>query len=220
MEVQCGSCKAKFKIPDDKLPAGQVISLKCPKCESKMEVDTRSGAQVGTPGAGLQAIMEDMASDTYDAALKPFDFLEEGVETALICEQDDAVREKIRSVLQGMDYNITDVESIRDALKFMRFHNFDLVIMNEGFDGSDPESNYVLRYLSQLPTSTRRDIFVVLLGNGFGTGDSMTAFNKSVNLALNLENIDEFERFLKLSMAEHEELYRVLKESVKRMGRA
>jgi predicted Zn finger-like uncharacterized protein len=220
MEVQCGSCEAKFKIADDKLPAGQVISLKCPKCESKMEIDTRPGAPEATPATGLQGIIDDMASDTYDAALRPFEFLEEGVETALICEQDEAVREKVRSVLQGLDYNITDAASTRDALKYMRFHNFDLVILNEGFDGGDPESNYVLRYLTQLPTNTRRDIFVVLVGDGFATGDNMTAFNRSVNLVLNQENVDEVEKFLKLALAEHEEFYRVLKESMKRVGRA
>lgn len=219
MEVQCESCKGKFKIADDKLPAGQVISLKCPKCESKIEVDTR-GTQAGASAATLQAIMDDMASDTYDAALKPFEFLEEGVETALICEQDEAARKKIHSVLEGMDYNITDAESTRDALKYMRFHVFDLVIVNEGFDGGDPESNYVLRYLGQLTTSTRRDVFVVLVGNDFATGDNMTAFNKSVNFVLNLENVDELERFLKLSLAEHEEFYRMLRDSMKKVGRA
>jgi predicted Zn finger-like uncharacterized protein len=219
MEVQCKSCKAKFKISDEKLPAGQVISLKCPKCESKIEVDTR-GTQATASAASLQAIMDDMASDTYDAALRPFDFLEEGVETALICEQDEAVREKIRSALQEMNYNITDAASTRDALKYMRFHNFELVAVNEGFDGGDPESNYVLRYVAQLSTSIRRDVFVILVGDGFATGDSMTAFNKSVNFVLNPEDVDELERILKLSLADYEEFYRMLRDTMKKMGRA
>ncbi len=219
MEVQCKSCKAKFKISDEKLPAGQVISLKCPKCESKIEVDTR-GTQATASAASLQAIMDDMASDTYDAALRPFDFLEEGVETALICEQDEAVREKIRSALQEMNYNITDAASTRDALKYMRFHNFELVAVNEGFDGGDPASNYVLRYVAQLSTSIRRDVFVILVGDGFATGDSMTAFNKSVSFVLNPEDVDELERILKLSLADYEEFYRMLRDTMKKMGRA
>ncbi|MBW1770538.1 MAG: zinc-ribbon domain-containing protein [Deltaproteobacteria bacterium] len=219
MEVQCKSCEARFKISDEKLPAGQVISLKCPKCENKIEVDTR-GTQATASAASLQAIMDDMASDTYDAALRPFDFLEEGVETALICEQDEAAREKIRSALQEMRYNITDAASTRDALKYMRFHNFELVVLNEGFDGGDPESNYVLKYLAQLSTRIRRDVFVILAGDGFATGDNMTAFNKSVNFVLNLEDVDELERVLKLSLADHEEFYRMLRDTMKKVGRA
>lgn len=219
MEVQCKSCEARFKISDEKLPAGQLISLKCPKCENKIEVDTR-GTQATASAESLQAIMDDMASDTYDAALKPFDFLEEGVETALICEQDEAVKEKIGSALQEMNYNITDAASTRDALKYMRFHNFELVVLNEGFDGGDPESNYVLRYVAQLSTRVRRDVFVILVGDGFATGDSMTAFNKSVNFVLNPEDVDELERILKLSLADHEEFYRMLRDTMKKVGRA
>ncbi len=219
MEVQCKSCEARFKISDEKLPAGQLISLKCPKCENKIEVDTR-GTRATASAESLQAIMDDMASDTYDAALKPFDFLEEGVETALICEQDEAVKEKIGSALQEMNYNITDAASTRDALKYMRFHHFDLVVLNEGFDGGDPESNYVLRYVAQLSTRVRRDVFVILVGDGFATGDSMTAFNKSVNFVLNPEDVDELERILKLSLADHEEFYRMLRDTMKKVGRA
>ena len=216
MEVQCSSCKARFKIADDKLPAGQVISLDCPKCTNKMAIDTRPAA----PGGSLQAIIDDVASDTYDAALKPFDFLDEGVLTAIICEQDETVIEKVRSTLERMNYNVTGAASIRDALKFMRFHTFDLVVVNESFDGTDPESNYVLKYVAQLPSNTRRDVFVVLLGNSFATGDNLTAFNKSVNFVLNLENVDELEKFLTLSLTDHTEFYRMLKESMKKTGRA
>ena len=219
MEVQCKNCDARFKISDEKLPAGQLISLKCPKCQNKIEVDTR-GTQATASAASLQAIMDDMASDTYDAGLRPFDFLEEGVETALICEQDEAVREKIGSALQEMNYNITDAPSTRDALKYMRFHNFELVVLNEGFDGGDPESNYVLRYVAQLSAGIRRDVFVILAGDGFATGDGMTAFNKSVNFVLNMEDVDELERILKLSLADHEEFYRMLRDTMKKVGRA
>ncbi len=220
MEVRCENCKTKFKVADSKLPAGQLLSLKCPKCESKIEVDTRAGAGAATAAATLQSFMDETASDTYDADLRAFDFLEEGVETALICEQDEGMRAKIRAVLEEMEYNITEAASTRDALKYMRFHPFNLVILDQGFDAGDPDSNYVLRYVAQLPTTARREVFVVLVGNDFTTGDYMMAFNKSVNLVLNLENMDEFEKFLRLSLSDHQEFYRVFKESAKRVGRA
>ncbi|MBW2020393.1 MAG: hypothetical protein JRI65_10400 [Deltaproteobacteria bacterium] len=211
MEVLCESCKAKFKIPDEKLPAGQV---------GKIEIDTRPGAQAATPTTTPKTPLDEVASDTYDASEKPFDFVEEGVETALICEQDKGIREKIRSTLQKMDYHVTEAASARDALKFMRFHVFDLVMLDENFDGASPESNLVLQYLKRLPMNTRRNIFVLLLGQGFRTGDNMMAFNKSVNLVANLKDIDELEKVLVRSLKENEEFYRVLKESLKKVGRA
>ena len=205
MEVLCKNCKAKFMIADDKLPAGQMVSLKCPKCKSKIEIQTT---------------IDEVASDTRDAPEKSFDFVEAGVETALICEQDAGVRKKIHSVLRRMDYHVTEVESAWDAMKYMRFRVFDLVVLDEDFEGSGPESNHVLQYLGHQPMNTRRNIFVVLLGNDFKTADNMTAFNRSVNLVVNLKDIDEFEKVLKRSLIENEEFYRVLKGTLRKVGRA
>jgi predicted Zn finger-like uncharacterized protein len=205
MEVSCKNCKAKFIIPDNKLPTGQMVSLKCPKCKSKIEIKTP---------------IDEVASDTRGALEKSFDFVEAGVETALICEQDAGLRKKIHSVLRRMGYHITEVESAWDAIKYMRFRVFDLVVLDEDFEGSGPESNHVLQYLGHQPMNTRRNIFVVLLGNDFKTADNMTAFNRSVNLVVNLRNIDELEKVLKRSLIEYEEFYRVLKGTLRKVGRA
>ncbi len=220
MEVQCEKCKTRFKIADDKLPEGKVVTLKCPKCESKIPVGTGEATQADAGASSLKSIIDEMASDTYDAALKPFEFLEEGVETALICEPDEAIIEKIRSALENMNYNITEAPSTRDALKYMRFHTFDLVVLNETFDGGDPGSNYVLNYLGQIPMITRRHVYVVLVGSSNRTGDNMIAFNKSVNLILHHDNLDDFEIILKQSLADNREFYRILNESLKKVGKA
>jgi len=37
---------------------------------------------------------------------------------------------------------------------------------------------------------------------------------------LNLEDVDELERVLKLSLADHEEFYRMLRDTMKKVGRA
>jgi predicted Zn finger-like uncharacterized protein len=220
MEVQCEKCKTRFKIADEKLPEGKVVTLKCPKCESKIPVGAGLTAKAEAGASGLQSIIDEMASDTYDAALQPFEFLEAGVETAMICEQDEAISEKIKSALESMEYNITEAPSTRDALKYMRFHTFDLVVLDEGFDGGDPNSNYVLNYLGQIPMNIRRQVYIVLVGTSFRTGDNMIALNKSVNLVLNEENLDDFEKILKQALAENQEFYRVLYESMKKVGRA
>jgi len=219
MEVQCEKCKTRFKIADDRLPEGKVVTLKCPKCESKIPVGGGEAPKADAGASGLQSIIDEMASDTYDAALKPFEFLEEGVETALICEQDEAISEKIRTALESMEYNITEAPATRDALKYMRFHTFDLVVLDEAFDGGDPDSNYVLNYLGQLPMITRRQVYIVLVGTSFRTGDNMIAFNKSVNLVLHHDSLEDFAKILKQSLAENQEFYRVLNESLKKVGK-
>jgi CheY-like chemotaxis protein len=161
-----------------------------------------------------------VATSAYDPLERPFDYLEEGIETALLCEHDLAVRQKIRTLLEQMDYHVVEAASARNALKYMRFHVYDLVVLNETFEANDAASNHVLQYLSQLPISTRRNMFVALLGKGFRTMDNMLAFNKSVNLVVNLKDMNDMEKILKGSLKEHGAFYDIFMESLKKTGRA
>ena len=72
-----------------------------------------------------------------------------------------------------------------------RLHIFDVVVLNERFGTRNPDMNNILKYLDRLGISIRRNIFVALLTNRFRTMDYMAAFNKSVNLIVNLKNVDD-----------------------------
>ncbi|MEA3279833.1 MAG: zinc-ribbon domain-containing protein [Thermodesulfobacteriota bacterium] len=226
MDVVCEQCRSRFKIPDEKIPKGQAFTLSCPKCKNKITIDTRRAAfpphreETLKPETGPEkTIIDEVSSGTYDASEKPFDFIEEGTETVLLCEPDPVIRAKIRSVFENMKYNITEPETARDALKQMRFHVFDLVVLNERFDTRDPDENNVLRYLDRLSMSIRRNIFVALITDRFRTMDNMTAFNKSVNIVVNLENIDETEKILKAGLTDNLSFYKVFKELLVKTGK-
>jgi hypothetical protein len=47
-----------------------------------------------------KALLNEAASESYDAADRPFDFVVEGGATALVCEPDPAGREKISEGLK------------------------------------------------------------------------------------------------------------------------
>jgi CheY-like chemotaxis protein len=164
-------------------------------------------------------LLNEIASGGYDAADRPFDFVESDAETALICEVDDAVRGKISSALKNMGYQTTEAASAGDALKAMRFHLFDMVVVNEAFDQSAPGRNDVLAYLETIAMSTRRQIFVALISDTYRTMDNMVAFNKSVNTVINLKNIEDVEKILRGAVAENAAFYRVMKETLRKMGR-
>jgi hypothetical protein len=67
--------------------------------------------------------------------------------------------------------------------------------------------------------SIRRNIFLTLITDRFRTMDNMEAFNKSVNLIVNVKNIDEIEKILRRGVADNKEFYRVFKESLVKTGR-
>jgi predicted Zn finger-like uncharacterized protein len=213
MEVTCHKCQSRFRVADDKVPPGRQVSMKCPKCQGRIKIDrgTQSGPSTRSEET-LTGVVRDVDASVYDASEKPFDYIRAGMKAALLCEHDQEVKQKFRHTLERMDYHVVEARTARLALKYMRYHIYDLVVLNELFEATSAESNYVLQYLSQLPMDIRRNIFVVLLGSGFKTMDNMTAFNKSVNLVLNLQEIDDIESLLQAALEEHEEFYQVFKE--------
>ncbi len=217
MDIVCKQCKSRFKIPDEKIPKDQIFTLSCPKCKNKISIDTRPSATAEP--VTKKTIIDEVDSGTYDASEKPFDFLEEGAETALLCEPDPAVRDKIRSALENMGYNVIQPESDRDALKQMRFHVFDLVVLSEVFSSKNPNENNVMKYLERLPMATRRKIFVVLATKRFRTMDNMAAFNKSVNIVVNTKNLDEIEKIIKSSLSDNTAFYCVFKDALVKTGK-
>jgi len=215
MEIICQSCQGKFKIADGKLPPGKTATVKCPRCKSTIQITARDES-AAEPDAAFDDLFEfdEDEGDAYDAADKPFDFMEEEGKTALVCEPDALIREKIRPSLDILEYHITEVPNSREALKKMRYHNYDLVVLNEYFDTQDPDANPLLIYLERMGMEFRRNIYVTLLSSRFRTMDHMLAFQKSVNLILNIRNIDDFDKIIQRGIADFGLFYKIYKESL------
>jgi predicted Zn finger-like uncharacterized protein len=125
MNIICQNCQSKFKIPDEKIPAGRRTTIACPKCKGKISL----GDKIGAAARGV-SFVDTNSNGTYDASEKPFDFIEEEGLTALVCESNPLVQATITEALELMEYQITKAESARDALKRMRYHNYDLFVVN------------------------------------------------------------------------------------------
>ncbi len=206
MNIICDNCQSKFRIADEKLPVGKRTTVACPKCKGKI----------------LLAPQKRFSGDrsSYNAADKPFDFIEEEGLTALVCESNPMVRRTITNALDALEYQITEAESTRDALKRMRYHNYDLFVVNEVFDSENPESNGILLYLERLGMTVRRNMFVALVSDRFRTMDNMMALNKSVNLIINIKKIEDIAKILSRGITDNEYFYRVFKGTMKEVGKA
>jgi predicted Zn finger-like uncharacterized protein len=214
MEIICNNCQSKFRVPDQKIPAGRRTTVPCPKCKGKISLGPKKGS-----ASGRVSFTSSDSGNGYDATEKPFDFIEEEGLTALVCEANPLVRKTITTALDVLEYQITEAESARDALKRMRYHNYDLFVINEGFDTDNPESNGILLYLERLSMSVRRNMFVALVSNRFRTMDNMMALNKSANLIINVKNIEDIGKILSRGITDNEYFYRVFKGTLKEVGR-
>jgi CheY-like chemotaxis protein len=153
-----------------------------------------------------------LAEEGIDYSGRPFGYLAPESETAMVCQQDPVIRERIVHDLKKMGFEIAQPASFRDALKFMRFHVFNLIVVDEDFDTGVWETNNVLRYLEGLGMSVRRKSFVVLITATLATMDSIQAYNRSVNLAINKRDVIGVEQILRQAMAEYDDFYHVYRE--------
>ena len=163
--------------------------------------------------------MPDSIGEEIDYSGRPFGYKDTINETAMICENDPATRQKISSTLKSLDYNVIEAATFKEVLKYLNFHTFNVIFVNENFDTGTGEINNFLNYLEQLPMSTRRQIFVVLISATFATMDYMHSFNKSVNLIINKDDITELALILKKEIQENEYFYHVFKEYYRKLGK-
>lgn len=214
MDTVCTQCHTKFRIAAGKLPAGRAAAVPCPKCGTRLHI------QAPPPVGGDKVPLAEVDSGAYNSADRPFDFVEEEGKTALVCEPDPRRRQAIQAALADLEYQITVAENSRDALKRMRYHTYDVLVVNEEFDTDTPESNGVLIYLERLSMAVRREMFVVLMSGRYRTMDNMTAFLKSVNLVVNNNNAEDFGKILSRGLTENLSFYRLFREKLKELGRA
>lgn len=154
------------------------------------------------------------AAEGIDYSGRPFGYVMPDAETAMICEQDPVIRDKVVGELKKMGFLTAQPATYKDALKNMRFHVFDVIFVDEDFDTGVWETNNVLRYLENLNMAIRRQSYVVLVSATLATLDYLEAYNKSANLVINKRDIGGVEKILRQAMAEHDDFYRVFKEKI------
>ncbi|MFO7783614.1 MAG: zinc-ribbon domain-containing protein [Thermodesulfobacteriota bacterium] len=223
MDVTCSQCKKTLRIPDEKVPQGQIVRIACPACSNKITIDTRSSHE-GRPepakapppdqGAGQAPAEElDYGDDTS------LGFYEEGTKLALVLDSDLGRKEQIRTAVEAIEFRFVDSSNTRDAISKMRFHVFDLVILAEGFDGQPLEFSPIINSINHTPMPVRRKTFLALLGDRFHTMDNMMAFAMSANLVINPGDTEKLTGILNKALAENERFYKVFMDTLKETGR-
>lgn len=219
MNITCEKCGSRFNFPDEKVPENRTVTLPCPRCGNQLPVGPRKGSSTGgvlgfeEEGDGAPAIhFDEKSPEGYDADERPFDFMEEEGLTAIICINSVERREKVRIALDLMEYSITQVLETRSALKNMRYHRYDVVVVDEMFDTKNPGANGVLIYLNRQPMAIRRCISVFLMSETHRTRDEMVAFRQSVNMVVNNGDIDNIDSIIEKGVRENALFYRVYNE--------
>jgi len=236
MEITCSQCNAKLNVPDDRIPKGQAVKINCPKCKGKIVLDLRKSEDDST--LSLEGSLTDsgnldfesfetrrqrseQADYSYDdfSEDQTLDFFDDAVKIALVILKNDDKRVKVSKTLEGMGFRCVYAENTRDALGKLRFHLFNLIIMSDNFDNQDITYSPIMNYLNRLPMSSRRRIFLALMGDRFRTMDEMMAFALSANTVVNPKDIDKLAAILKKGISDNEKAYKVLMDTLAEFGK-
>jgi uncharacterized protein YbaR (Trm112 family) len=224
MEVICEHCRTTLNIPDGRIPKDQKITTACPKCRSKLTIDTRKRKDEMEPdsaGPGVNAgDLKLDAREFLEGEDEALEYYEEGVKLALVMGDDAEQNNKIEKHLDAMGFRCVLADNTRKGIGKMRLHHFDLVTFPEDFGGATLDQSPVLHFLNHLSMSVRRRMFVAIVGNDFKTMDQMTAFALSANLVINKKDLGRLSMIMQRAISQNERFYKVFMEIYREMGKA
>lgn len=147
-----------------------------------------------------------------------YDIFEPGDLTALVCVEQPDPQQKIVQHLTSMDYKVHTGLFAEDVSLKIRTHPYDVVFIDENFGGLPVSQNPVLAEVIQLPTTQRRNQFIILIGNTVMTNDEMSAFIFSVDLVFNVGDLANLKPVLRRGVTRQREFYHAFKDNLKTMG--
>jgi hypothetical protein len=228
MEVICSNCRARLKIPDEKVPETGHVTANCPKCKSKISFEksrpeTESLQVQELPGVQetpeMDSALPEQDSDYRDEDPFSLDFYEEGAKLALLMLSEAEAESGFREAAEGLLHKTVLVKDAGEGISKMRFHLFDLLVLSTHFEDVPWAQSPVLHYLNRLPMHTRRKSFLILLGSEFSTMDRMTAFGLSADLVVNPKDMNEFAGILKAALWNQENFYGAFTETLNELGK-
>lgn len=229
MVVTCEACKARLNVPEDKIPVGQKVNLKCPRCQHRIvligsdsDLPSPEGHIPEPPPLGERGVsegdsLESSGDDWQDDS--EMDFFTGTSRLALVLNRDQRSSRFLTRVLEELSYRPVLAENAEKAIGKMRFHSFALVFLTEGFDGP-LETSPILQHINRLSMFSRRGMFLVLMSDRCKTMDRLTAFSLSANLVVNPADMNKMPHILETGISEHERFYKVFIDTLKEIGKA
>ena len=149
-----------------------------------------------------------------------YDIFEPGDMTALVCIDQPEYQEQVVDSLSSMDYKIHVGLFPEDISLKLKTHVYDVVVIDEHFNGCYLGNNSVLYEAINLPGVQRRNQFLVLIGTSVMTNDEMMAFIFSVDLCFNVNDLANLKPVLRRGVARQKEFFHVFIEQVRVAGLA
>lgn len=159
------------------------------------------------PNDALQMLAELLAKGTSRENEQPGARPAWDKRKALICST-EPLRDSLAQKLTDSGYQVFVAEDTRQAIETMRSKHMDVVLLDPQFDPTEQGSAFVVREVNVLRPSQRRRLFFVLLSPSLRTMDAHAAFLNNVNAIVNVNDLEDLDRVMDISLRDYNELYR------------
>ena len=136
--------------------------------------------------------------------MEDFDIISPGDQAALLAVSTPEVIGLAKTALVELGYKVHVVENFEQfELRYNQI-NYQIVVLEETFAGSDSLENPALRMVQNLPMSLRRHAVIFLVGAGMETLNTMQAFAQSVHCVINYSELQIFPELVQKTVAEND----------------
>ena len=229
MIASCPQCSMSLSFDDERLPT-EPFNVLCPRCRESVTIMPPSKEEPRLPGstASLDPTLQESAGTQADSLRALADMLLAGLKPSilpvqdvskwrrrrlLLCLEEPAVREKLRTALDNTHYEIFSADLAPEAIEILHESRCEVIVLSPGFDGEQQGGAAMMHYINSLTPPNRRRTFVVLVSAQLRTLDTYLAFANGVNLTIHPEDVSSFQSIFERSVRDFNELYRPLNQA-------
>jgi predicted Zn finger-like uncharacterized protein len=221
VQVDCPSCSQRVVVDDAKAPE-RPFSVKCPKCQGVVKFPGRAPAASPAPPAPEAAAPPPRPADAEALGRLQRQIRGRQVGPApgqvLVALADPALSQAITAPLRRLGYEIDALDRPEEGGRLLEEGFYEVVVTNKTA-GVPGKSESLYQRLIRVPPDARRNVFLVLVGDEFKTGDGTQAFAEQADLVVGHDGGD-VEAVLLNTMAERTRLFQAFLDARRRFEEA
>ena len=143
-----------------------------------------------------------------------FEFVSATDKPALLAFSTPEWMEAARSAMLELGYKVHTAATHSDFLVRFSQIQYQLVLVEECFGGSNISENLTLQVLQAMPMSERRHATIILLGDSFQTFTPLQAFQQSVHAVINSSELFLLKQLIEKAVADNTIFLRTYREAM------
>ncbi len=208
MQANCPKCNHRIAVDDAKAP-DRPFNVRCPKCQNAVRFPGK--AAVAAPPASAPAAPPPAAPGPAPGPApaapgrRPAEPVAKAGEKALVALPDPAQAAGVSQSLDRLGYAVETLGDIEEGARLLEQGIFSVAVTSRAATSGSGESLY--QRINRLPPELRRNVFLVLVGSEFQTGDGTKAFAVLADLVVHADKAGSFEEVFGSALGERTRLY-------------